>query len=287
MSSRTDLPKPIEKLKQALERLSFSEFQQEGQELICDDAVATIYAQKELDDLEVERLRKKALVILENDLYNSAQDSIYQFLLALTELRPINLEDPVTLERIPSEKVVYVSTGHQFNIDSMAQCYKHSDFKNLLANKLFSIRDQEHIKNIAKSKNIKLNKPPKQQNTLALENGFRAGGITALGSLFITLPLGVLVGKTVFGMVGATTLGLAVGAATAFLGGFGAAILLALFVGYLVYKKSKAESASQNAAQMSASRRDSDASFWENNYDSITDDEIATTPSVTSGLTAS
>ncbi len=99
----------------------------------------------------------------------SLSDVAYEILLVLAELKPINEIDPITQGEIDENNVVLVSTGHQYNIDSLidyhnARLYRenldeYSDSKFLLhpiLNTKFDSRDVAHIQTVATEKGIRI-----------------------------------------------------------------------------------------------------------------------------------
>tara|TARA_R110000868_G_scaffold163565_2_gene395822 strand:+ start:397 stop:1560 length:1164 start_codon:yes stop_codon:yes gene_type:complete len=119
----------------------------------------------------VDLLRSKLLIALNNP-HNTSEvqygvyltDAIYDALLALAELAPLNTEDPVSMQCIPKNKAVFISTGHQFNIDILIDYHnartsrqelreERDNYKRLLnplTNAPFSYQDSAHIQNVAK-----------------------------------------------------------------------------------------------------------------------------------------
>lgn len=138
---------------------------------------------KKIDDGEITSLRANLNEILSNetkrlwdDKNESSINGIYltdachSALLAVAEFRPLNLDDPITLEKINSSNNVFVSTGHQFDIYTLIN-YNHNrncraelneeqiNFKQLLnpvTNQKFSYRDATHIRNVAQHKKISI-----------------------------------------------------------------------------------------------------------------------------------
>jgi len=112
----------------------------------------------EIDDEDVINIRNEMQRILKN-IYtfknnkNSArliEEILYQFLLTLSELRPINLNDPITFDEIDPADVVYISTGHQFDIYQIERLNR-----NVFTGCAFSLKDRKHIESVIKSKILK------------------------------------------------------------------------------------------------------------------------------------
>lgn len=108
----------------------------------------------------------------QEDLNDGANDKtfvnvLYQVLISLTKLRPVNTEDYITQEAIPIERaVVFVSTGQQFDLDLLIDYHEARGYKwdplretdtckwllNPATNLPFSQRDTRHIQEAAFAK---------------------------------------------------------------------------------------------------------------------------------------
>ena len=99
----------------------------------------------------------------------SLADAAYTALIALAEHSPINTNDPCNLDPIPDESRIFVSTGHQFNIEQLILFHNSRNYKgtqgefhnqkylvNPITNLRFSPKDAAHIVKTATAKNIQI-----------------------------------------------------------------------------------------------------------------------------------
>lgn len=122
------------------------------------------------NDLQRILLNSQNQQIIFGDL--SLKDAAYHSLLALAETYPLNDMDPITLGLILPENRVVISSGHQFDINSLIDFHNRrvmretetfSDYGpegklliNPLTNSTFSPDDTIHIKKIAGEHNISI-----------------------------------------------------------------------------------------------------------------------------------
>lgn len=106
--------------------------------------------------------------IVKNGL--SLTEAAYIALLAVAEYKPINERDPILLTDIEDSAKVYISTGYQFDIETLIRWhnqrpYRGSDLKeqdekryllNPITNQPFSKLDSDHIQREAKKRGIKI-----------------------------------------------------------------------------------------------------------------------------------
>ena len=139
---------------------------------------------KEVTDDKIELLRKKLLCFLSSettfngriveqerfserfDIFNfysnkhfSVYDAVYNALLALAELKPLNDNDPITLSGITPKNKLLTSTGYQFDMITLIQFHNQKaplgvskPIVNIMTNKPFSPSDTAHIQNLIKQK---------------------------------------------------------------------------------------------------------------------------------------
>ena len=187
---------------------------------ICDPRIAALLgltAERQplnpdtISKAEFERLRTELVTLLsEEDLHqerNQANnkalgDTIHKVLIGLTKLNPINSEDYLTLEEIPADKSVMVSTGHQFDIEKLISYHTVRDYRgadlretptskcllNPSTNTPFCQRDTQHIQDTAREKGmtipyLKTNDPVRPNQTI---RGQRNRAATPLSDIILT-----------------------------------------------------------------------------------------------------
>lgn len=104
-----------------------------------------------------------------DDIANvSIMDAAYSALLTIAELCPLNNEDVITqADTIDPKNLVVVSTGHQFNIESLINYHNRRGYKfgdtagnkllmNPITNQPFSKKDVDHIMLVARQKGIEI-----------------------------------------------------------------------------------------------------------------------------------
>ena len=77
----------------------------------------------------------------------SLKDAAYNALLALAESHPINDVDPVTTDAIPRKNKVVISTGYQFDIETLAEWFREQA-RNRHLNNLQELFDGNHCTNL-------------------------------------------------------------------------------------------------------------------------------------------
>ena len=116
----------------------------------------------------------KANEILNNLVFNT--------LLALAQLAPLNDEDPINLEEINANDAVFISTGYQFSLTNLINWHKHRPLRDdeeekvLLdptTNIAFAKKDMEHIWTIAKQRKIVLDDKASVPTPLNIEQRIR------------------------------------------------------------------------------------------------------------------
>lgn len=121
-----------------------------------------------------EKLRTELINLLsreQNEANNKPlADAVYNVLLGFAQLSPINSEDYFTLESISPDKIVRVSTGHQFDIVQLIKYHTNREYRgsnlretptskfllNPAINLPFSQRDTQHILDVAKTKGMEI-----------------------------------------------------------------------------------------------------------------------------------
>ncbi len=125
----------------------------------------------------IDFLRKNLLGIISCEGNNqfvknglSLTEAAYTALLAVAEYKPINERDPILLTDIEDSAKVYISTGYQFDIETLilwhnGRSYRGSDLKeqdekryllNPITNQPFSKLDSEYIQREAKKRGIEI-----------------------------------------------------------------------------------------------------------------------------------
>lgn len=77
----------------------------------------------------------------------SLKNAAHNALLALAELHPINDVDPITTDVIPQSNRVVISTGYQFNIETLAEWFR-GQARNRHLNNLQELFDGNHCANL-------------------------------------------------------------------------------------------------------------------------------------------
>ncbi len=94
--------------------------------------------------------RKALSELCENSRNEKIKDAVYDVLIALAKFKSFNLVDPISLEDIQKPDAVFLSTGHQFDEQSLKRyvfANGYRQLKNPHTMQLFSIRDRKRIVN--------------------------------------------------------------------------------------------------------------------------------------------
>ena len=132
------------------------------------------------EDEIIEAIRKRLKVLLHINIKKegrSLADVVFNTLLDIAKLKPLNIEDPISREDILIEDSIFISTGHQYSITHLIRFHNtraprfalnetiHDKWLiDPMTNIKFSTPDSEHIKSIATNKgividNLKTNRP--------------------------------------------------------------------------------------------------------------------------------
>lgn len=161
------------------------------------DYLTPFQKNEHLADAEIEGLRKKLRDILSSEptlnqhpivtsvdtvenhhffrsFFNYARnkditvyDAIYNVLIALAELKPLNDTDPITLDKIKDKNKIFTSTGHQYDINTLIDFHNqrpigkaeffaiiknNKPILNIHTNQPFSLRDIAYIEEFIQTK---------------------------------------------------------------------------------------------------------------------------------------
>lgn len=122
---------------------------------------------------EIELLRVLLLEILHSDNFvanNKISEAVYDTLLTLAQLSPLNTDDLFTYEEITEADRIFISTGHQFSLKTLIEYHNQRDFRTDLGETLwskyllnpylnlkFDKRDIQQITMLAAIKGIEIN----------------------------------------------------------------------------------------------------------------------------------
>ncbi len=128
---------------------------------LCDRLISF----RELSEEDVETLRRdlQTEVSVKNEYVQRNESTLareaYKTLLFLAEKKPLNEECPITLENIPEEDKVYLSSGNVLNIKLLVEHFnRRKDFISPLSSDLrYNDRDIHHLKRMIEKKGLKLN----------------------------------------------------------------------------------------------------------------------------------
>jgi hypothetical protein len=155
----------------------------------------------------VDDIRKELIKILDS----TKDDAAYNTLLLLAELKPINDEDPSSMEKIKDDDKVFISTGFQFDIKQLITWHNTRSARarkaasdppeitskwllHPVTNQRFCSRDMAHIRRVAEGKGIEINDTI--QDTVQREQSplwFRIFSFIAVSAFFLcSLLTGVL-----------------------------------------------------------------------------------------------
>ena len=113
---------------------------------------------------DISNIRAELLLILSNRNSEDLHDVVHQTLLILAEYAPIEDVDPISLEDIPEEERVVISTGEQFNLNLLLEYHKyrtsgytfHQSMRNPNTNLDFNPQDEAHILRMAQNRGLEI-----------------------------------------------------------------------------------------------------------------------------------
>jgi hypothetical protein len=157
---------------------------EEGSSNLITDLSSFSTPEKTPDEL-IEKVRKKLKRIslitnLQKNGITLAQ-AAHRSLLALSQFKPINAEDPITSDAIEADDVIYTSTGHQFSLTNLIHYHNVRDYRgaqlgeqanskwllNPITNDKFDLMDVAHIQAAAQQKGIEIQHLRKSSSTPA------------------------------------------------------------------------------------------------------------------------